>query len=303
MMPDISQQLMLTGGGTAGYARYGDPQGKPVLALHGAPASRFMYDVADAPALRLGLVIHAPDRPGYGLTPMDERPALASRTEHLVRVADALGLDRFAVLGVSGGGPYAVALAARLGTRITALALVSPVGPIADIRVDRSGSRDSLISFWHRLIFLQLPRLPWALALGARTAALAFRMAPDKYVKITSRFIGGADRHILARPEVRASIVRMTEEGLRQGAGGGVADMKIYAAPWGVDYSRITAPSVLWQSTADNIVPPAASFRLGTLIPSCRVVPIAGAGHFWVYDHIEDVLTRVRAMIDKEGGG
>lgn len=294
-----SRPLQLPGGHTVGYSLYGDPEGSPVLALHGAPSSRLMFEIADAPARRLGLAIHAPDRPGYGLTPMDERPALASRAEHLVQVADALGLDRFAVLGVSGGGPYAVALAARLGPRITTLALVSPVGPVADIRADTSMARNAAGGLWHRFVFLHLPRFSWGFDVGARLAALLFGMAPDTAAKMSSWTLGRADRRIVGRPEVRASLVRSTKEALRHGSDGSVADMKIYGAPWAVDYRRIVAPSVLWQGRSDTIVPPAASFRLGALIPGCRIVSVAGAGHFWVYDHVEDVLARVRAMIDE----
>lgn len=296
------RRLMLSDGSTGGYAFYGDPLGRPVLAIHGAPAARLMFEIADAPARRLGLAIHAPDRPGYGLTPLDERPTLASRAEHLVRVADALGLDRFAILGVSGGGPYVVALAARLGPRITSLALVSPVGPIADIRAGTVPARNAAGGWWHRFVFLHLPRFSWGFEFGARLAAFVFGLAPQTAAKVTSWTLGRADRRIVGRPEVRASLVRMTKEALRDGPGGGVADMRIYGAPWAVDYGRIVAPSVLWQGTADTIVPPSASFRLGALIPGCRIVSIAGAGHFWVYDHVEDVLTGVRATIDGKGG-
>ena len=295
---DVGRRLALPGGGAVGYALYGDPNGKPVLALHGAPASRLMFEIGDAPARRLGLAIHAPDRPGYGLTPMDENPTLESRAEHLVRVADALGLDRFAVLGVSGGTPYAVALAARLGSRVTALALVSPVGPIADIWAGHAATRHAAGDWRRRFIFLHMPRFWLGFTFGARLAALVFRMAPDAASKAMSWTLGRADRRIVRRPEVHKALVRMTQEAVRNGTDGGVADMKIYGSPWRVDLSRITAPAILWQGTVDTIVPPEASFLLGTLIPNCRMVRLDGAGHFWVFDHVEDVLREMRGMVD-----
>ena len=124
--------LDLPSGQRLGFARYGFPGGTPLIAFHGAPACRLMFASADEPARRLGLEIIAPDRPGYGLSPLDADPTLESRTDQNVALVDALGLDRFAVIGVSGGAPYAVALAARLGSRVTNLALVSPMGPIAE---------------------------------------------------------------------------------------------------------------------------------------------------------------------------
>lgn len=124
--------LQLPGFGKIGVATYGDPGGHPVLAFHGTPASRLMYRKGDAAARRLGFRLIAPDRPGYGLTPIDDGPTLASRTDMHVALADTLGLDRLSLLGVSGGAPYATALASRLKDRIATLALVSPMGPVAD---------------------------------------------------------------------------------------------------------------------------------------------------------------------------
>ena len=97
-----SRILRLAGGRRIGYAEFGDAQGLPVLAIHGTPGSRFMFALTDEAARARGLRIIAPERPGYGLSDDRRGVSLAQSAEDMKALADALGLDRFAVIGVSG---------------------------------------------------------------------------------------------------------------------------------------------------------------------------------------------------------
>lgn len=290
-----SRVVTVASGKRFGVVEYGDPAGVPILALHGAPACRLMFDVADQAARNLGLRLLAFDRPGYGLSPRDYGATLASRTEVFAELIDALGLDRFGVIGISGGGPYAVALAAHLGTRVLALGLISPMGPIADVAA-QSTTDHVPISTAHRAFFLDLPHHPWLLRANAEVAMWSFRMAPRFFSHSFAHVLAESDRRIVARPEVERSIIAMTLEATRHGIGGGIADLEIYGEPWNVDYARITAPAHLWQGTADVIVPPAVSLRLGRMIPTCEVTRIEGAGHFWIYEEIAPTLAVVKTI-------
>jgi pimeloyl-ACP methyl ester carboxylesterase len=131
-------------------AEYGARDGFPVIALHGTPGSRLKYAVADGTAASLGLRLISPDRWGYGGTDAHPDPSLATYAQDVDFIAGLLGLGRFGVIGISGGGPYAVAAAARLGSRITRLALVAPVGSIAET------PRREMRPF-HRFCFRVLP--------------------------------------------------------------------------------------------------------------------------------------------------
>ncbi|MET0869990.1 MAG: alpha/beta hydrolase, partial [Methyloceanibacter sp.] len=113
-----SQILRLADGRRIGFAEYGDPDGQPVLAIHGTPGSRLMFALTDAPARERRLRIVAPERPGYGLSDFQLQRSLAEAASDLEQCANALGLRRFALIGVSGGGPYAVAAAAAMPRRI-----------------------------------------------------------------------------------------------------------------------------------------------------------------------------------------
>src|SRR5262245_42265418 len=140
-------------GRSIGYAEFGDPDGAPVIALHGTPGSRLMFALADQAARQRGLRIIAPERPGYGLSDGRNFANLADASFDFVELADFLELKSFALLGISGGGPFAVATASLMPERVKLLALISPVGPIAEV-ADR-------ISAWHRHLFTELAVSPF----------------------------------------------------------------------------------------------------------------------------------------------
>lgn len=297
----------LSDGRRFGLAVYGAEDGLPVLALHGAPASRLMFDVADAPAKKFGLRLYCPERPGYGVTAADTGATLATRARDLGEIADKLGLDRFGVLGVSGGGPYAVALAELMGQRVAAIALVSPMGPIAQfLDAQKRGEVDprlGRVGRGHRVFFIELAKHRSVLKAQSVISARAFKAAPQMFAKLFARILSSDDRRILSQPHVRESQVRMTLEALRHGVDGGLADMAIFAKPWPVDFRNISAPAILWQGDEDRVVPVPASLWLSGLIEGCRLVKLRGAGHFWVYDHVGDVLEALAGMmpVDLDG--
>lgn len=286
--------LRLPDGTQVGVAVYGDPAGLPVLAFHGTPASRLMYRKGDAAARKLGLKLIAADRPGYGLSPLDRNGSLASRTAMHVAIADALALDRFALVGVSGGGPYATALASRLSRRITALALVSPMGPVADY-VAAGLPRLPLLQ---RRFFLNMSQRRWLVKPGAALGVAAFRAAPRAFAHLFKTALGGDDRRVLSDPGVLDGLIDMTEEAVRTGAGGAVADFRIFGQPWHVDYAAITAPTTVWAGTADKVVPVPVCVYLARRIPQGRLLTVPGAAHFWILEHVSEVLAQVRAMAD-----
>ena len=289
-----ARTLRLPSGRTLAYAEYGDPLGRPVLALHGAPASRIMFTIADQAARSRGLRLIAPDRPGYGATPPDRGPrSLSAIAADMEGLADALRLERPGLIGISGGAPYAVATAARLGRRAAALALVSPMGPLA-------GGRDArVLTTGHRCFFLALPRHRLMLRIGARGAAAAFHAAPGTTAALFARLLGPADRAILAKPAARAALIDFTREALRQGVDGAIADLTAYAAPWDADPAAVMAPTLLWHGTVDRVVPEAAALRLAELIPGCRLQRLEGAGHFWIMQHTDEVLTELAAAMSR----
>jgi pimeloyl-ACP methyl ester carboxylesterase len=275
-----------------GYAEFGAPGGYPVLCWHGAPASRLMYKIAGDNAARHGLRLIAFDRPGSGLTTPHRKLTLQARLQDAAALVAALELDRFALLAISGGGPYAVAMAAQGCDRISALALVSPLGPLND-----DGVRPHLAKRYQRF-FLGLPQWQRALRAGANVSRRAYLAAPALHHRLSAAVLPASDRQIVRKTAVRASMIEMMRETFRQGSDCGPDDLTIYSRPWADNPARITAPSFVWYGLADTIVPPISPRTLAARIPGCEVREIPDAGHFWVYDNIDAVMERLRGMID-----
>jgi pimeloyl-ACP methyl ester carboxylesterase len=289
-MAEPSQTFRLRDGRALGWIAYGAPSGRPILAFHGAPACRLLFSPADAEAARLGLRVIAPDRPGYGLSDPYPGRTLGHWVDDLSQLMDRLGIVRAPVVAVSGGGPYAVAVAARLGARIAGLALVSPLGEVA------SPSARQRMTRLQRAFFRGLSRHPLLLRRGTAAARAGFLAAPDGSYAALKAILSEADQRVLANPEVRTVIMDVTREAFRPGIEGAVSDMLIYGRPWGVDVSAIACPSVLWQGNADHIVPAALAFALGATLPACSVRRLDGQGHFWVLEHVREVLEAVSAF-------
>jgi pimeloyl-ACP methyl ester carboxylesterase len=281
----------LPDGRTLGYTEFGDPLGLPVFGFHGTPGSRFMFRLAHEPARRLGLRIIAPDRPGFGLSDYQENRTLADWTKDVHALAGKLGLDRFAVAGISGGGPYVAACAALLPENVTTAALISPVGPL------HSPEGPDNLPPAHILTFRLLPHVTPAMRGAFSLGRVMFMNASDTMYQMIMRRAGAADEHILLRPEVRKNLLAGVIEGFRPGVQGVVEEMRLFAKPWNIPFEAIQAPVLLWQGAADNNVPVAASLRLAEIIPGCELFRIEGAGHYWIFDHMEEVLVAIKQKI------
>lgn len=267
------------------YRRFGDPGGHPVLALHGTPGSRLKYAMADAAAKEAGLALLSVDRWSYGKSDGHPRPSLAAFADDMEAFADRLGLGRFAVLGVSGGGPYAASVGAVVGNRISALALVAPVGPIA------GAPSSPRLSHFHNLAFRGLARTPGAMrAVFWGFRRLITRRDASLAMRIASARASAVDRRTLCRPYERQSLVDAFRAGLEPGAAGPALDMTLFGLAWDVAPERITAPSRLWIGSEDRHVPVSAARLLADRIPDCERTDLQGAGHYWVMQNMPEVL-------------
>jgi pimeloyl-ACP methyl ester carboxylesterase len=281
--------LTLPDGRRVGCAEYGDPRGLPVLALHGTPGSRLMFALSHKAARERGVRLIAPERPGYGLSDYRHAESLAQIAEDLSIVANAYGFDRFAVMGVSGGGPHAVAAAAAMPDRISLLALVGPVGEVAggELRFSR----------FHRLLFKGVARRPWAMRVFFRRLRSMVFKSPDTAYRWLMRRVCAPDRHVLAQSHVRISLQAAIGEGLRPGIEGAAQDLRLYCAPWRLRLADIDVPAIVWQGSDDPVVPPAAAYALARELPNCRLDVIPAAGHYWVFARFGLILDAVVAAL------
>lgn len=284
-----SASLRLPDGRRLGYATYGDPKGTPVMVFHGLPGSRYQRHPDLNLAARLGARIVAPERPGFGRSdPLPSR-RLTDWAGDVEALADALGFERFAVAGVSAGGPYALACAARLPGRVRCVAVVSGVGPPGSM----PGGMP--MAWTARAAFGLAPRFSWLLRAPLGVAAALGRAQPERYLDRLASHLHPVDREVLARPPVRAMFAQDLAEGLRRGAGPVLQDLGLLASDWGFDPETIEVPVELWHGDADLMIPLSAALALEQRLRRPRLVRVSGGGHFLVLDCWPEILGRLIA--------
>lgn len=287
-MPSPAHQTVrLSDGRRLGFAEYGDPRGVPVFGFHGTPGSRLMLAVAETPARRCGVRLIALDRPGFGLSDFQPERTLGDWPDDVLELADALGIARFGVAGVSGGGPYALACAWKIARRLTRVSVVSGMSPVGGSEATPGLDRT------HRLLFGLWSKAPW---LTRRLMALAKRgwdRAPEKMFARIVRFAPEADRVIMTRDDVRGALIDGLADAFRADGRGVAHELILLGRAWGFSLSDIAMPVDLWHGEDDHLVPLAMGRHMASLIPVCRAEFIPGAGHYWVFDNVEALLRRL----------
>lgn len=279
--PRQCEILTLADGRRLAYAPYGIRTGSPVIYFHGGLSSRLDIAFADSLCRRMGIFLIAPDRPGIGRSDFQPQRRMRDWAEDVRALADALNLERFALLGWSGGGPYVLAAAAALGARVTAAATVASMAPL-----DRPQRLRELGMAADRALF---PLAQSAPRLAAVLLALA-RSLPAPLLRASLiQSLSGADRHVVSRMPT-ADATEFFYEALRAGARGTVADYRILGTDWDLDGSAITCPLTLWQGEADRLVPPAHAEVLQARLPQARLMRLPGCGHFLLRTNARDVF-------------
>jgi pimeloyl-ACP methyl ester carboxylesterase len=193
--PNVDDRVQLPDGRWLAYAEFGDPDGQPVFFFHGTPGYRRNPWATQTELRSVGVRLIAPDRPGVGRSTPWPRRRLLDWPDDVRHLANALELERFAVVGFSNGGPHAAACAYKLAARVTATALVAPMPPL---NVPGAVRELGLPSWYYSLA----QRMPWALrALYTGLAALA-RWDPRRAERLLLGGTSQADQQLFARPEL-----------------------------------------------------------------------------------------------------
>jgi pimeloyl-ACP methyl ester carboxylesterase len=276
--------LTLRDGRRLAYAECGDRGGSPAFYFHGTPGSRLEGAFLDAAARRQGVRLIAVDRPGYGHSDYKRGRRLTDWADDVADAADALDLKRFAVIGLSGGGPHAQACAARMPERITSASIVSGAGSPESVL----DGRGRFGRFFARLALMLTPLFAFFAAMWA-----AF-WAPRTRAWMMPRFI---DRNIMRRKEAREAFVDDVKEALRQGGGAMRQDLVMFARRWGFEPAAVGhVPVRLWHGEADRVVPVAIGRYYAREIPGCLATFFPGEEHLMLIDHADDIMRAVSQM-------
>jgi pimeloyl-ACP methyl ester carboxylesterase len=277
--PERAGRLRLGDGRQIQYAESGDPMGAPIVLMHGAPGSRLFAPPAEVPA-ELGVRLITFDRPGYGASERRDGRELLDTPADVSELVDALGIDRFSVLGVSAGGGHALACAVALGERVTGVGVASMPGPL-----------DEVPGAWDALDRRQRPAAEMAREDPTVAAGWVVRYM-QRWVGDPPSFLGGGtpdDRALLAEPDGGRMLLGDVAEALRPGPGGMADDLVALWRPWRFRTADVRPGVHVWHGGQDTRAEPSFRYLTGTL-RACRPVIWPHEGHYGVVRHWRDAL-------------
>ncbi|MBV9291753.1 MAG: alpha/beta hydrolase [Frankiales bacterium] len=270
--------ITLPDGRTLAYAEWGDPDGHPVVNHHGTPGCRLNRHPNQELLRSTGARVITFDRAGYGASSRNAGRSVVDIVPDVVALADALGVERFAVMGGSGGGPHALATAALLPDRVTRVACIVGAAPYDAMGHDAwfAGMDPENVKEFGKAV--EGEQAAYEHLVG-EDAAMCKRVAEDPSHVLGDFELPEADRAVLGRPDVASVIVESVEEQTRNGVWGWVDDDLAFVKPWGFDPATVSVPVALWWGEADVLVPPAHGEWLASVLPQAVKRVSRDAGH------------------------
>ncbi|MBK5306839.1 MAG: alpha/beta hydrolase [Frankiaceae bacterium] len=292
-MTETPLTLRLPDGRTLAWYEYGDAAGLPCVYATGTPASGLAGKTYDKGAAEAGARWISVDKPGYGHSDLAPGRTLLQWTDDVRVLVDHLGLDRFAVAGESGGGPYALALAHALPERITTAIVIAGLGPGDDPRAQDGMKRAN------KLIWVLAKRAPWAvrLAIGAMARTFTDEEKAQRYLAKQIANAPAADRAAYEDPEFAALGLAATRDAFRTGTAAAVAEMGLLTRALGFRLEDISTHVDLFHGEQDANVPVAVARRVAAALPNCDPRFYPELGHMLAFARRREVLDCVRAAV------
>ena len=262
------------------FAVWGDPEGFPILSLHGTPGSRLNRWPNEDLFVKLGACVVTHDRAGYGRSTRRRGRNVADEAADVLLLADVLEFERFGVTGGSGGGPHALACAALLPNRVIRASCAVGIAPLGSPGLERDAWLAGMDPE-------NVKEFGWAEAgedvlsveLEREHASLVERVAEDPSSILSNFDLSESDQAQLEREEFRQVISESVPEEARNGVWGWVDDDLAFLRPWGFDVAGVSIPVLIDYGVNDVLVPAAHGKWLAENVPGCVVKLNDDAGH------------------------
>jgi pimeloyl-ACP methyl ester carboxylesterase len=270
-----------------GFAEYGDPLGRTVFWFHGTPGGRRQMSPEGAiAAARMGLRIFVLERPGIGYSTKHLYDNVLGYADDVGRIADHLGIDEFGIVGLSGGGPYALACAYRFPDRVIGAAVLGGVAPTVGPDAVNGGA----VGFARRCApLLEVVNRPLAFVLHRGVRVLVPFRDPlfGLYVAVSPE----GDKRVFRRPEMKEMFIDDIMRSMRTQAAAPVFDLVLFTRDWGFRLGDIRVPIRFWHGDADHIVPLAHVQHLAGLVPDSELRIRPGESHLGCLAAADEVFS------------
>ncbi len=273
--PRFEGALLLGDGRKLGYAEFGPANGRPILWFHGTPGARRQIPpkARDASWDRDVRLI-AVERPGIGASTPHRYRAVVEFADDVRQLTEALGIERFAVVGLSGGGPYALACAHEMPERVAVAAILGSVAPSVGPEAAKGGVASITPFLGPALRALASP-----LGAGMRGFVRVMRPFADRATFLFARLMPPGDQRVFQDPAVRWMFQEDIMLGSRCYMEALFHDVALFGRHWGFEIRNVRVPVHLFYGDADNIVPLEHGEHLARLLPNAKLVIRPQEGH------------------------
>lgn len=268
-----SKFIKLANGRKLSYHEQGQKSGVPIIMLHGTPGSRIWFDEDDPVPLEMGVRAIYPDRPGYGLSDFYPGHSFSTYAKDVRQLADALGIQEFYVMGVSGGGAFAAACSLFLEDRVKGAALVSSTCPNSYIKSNHGMSTGNRVAFWLAKNF------PLGLKVISGISRTLILRYPERYLKEIKGQLCKWDQNLLEQPALQKIIALHLQEAYRQGVQGATHELGLQTRDWGFRLEDISTKTDVWHGQQDTLAPHFMGEILAKSIGQSTFHSIPTAGH------------------------
>ena len=269
--------VRLENGAVIAFEQYGDASGVPVIFCHGWPSSRTMARLTAEAARDLGIRIISPDRPGISGSSLQPNRKLSDWPQVVERLANHLGIEKFRLLAISGGAPYAYATARAMPERVRAIAIISGAVPIVDL-VDRQGLLR--LYRWMLALYQRSPRLLRRLFLMAQPILSLRPPVRLRPLVLKMLMLQTCDEESLRDSAAFEAVFESQRRAWRESAEGVMIDAQIYAQPWGFPIEEVRVPVRLWHGKQDRAFSVRLAEDIANRLPNCEARFVDGAGHY-----------------------
>ena len=284
---NLNLTFELKDGRKLGYADLGNPEAKTLFHFHGFPGSRLEVAIFADRVVQNNIRLIGIDRPGMGLSDFKKDRTILDWPDDVVELADALGINKFAIEGISGGGPYAAACAYKIPDRLTTCGIISGLGPM-DLEVEEK------IKSIRRLSFV-IRRMPWLfkLMISFQSRGLKDLEKAERKMRETIKKFPEQDRKVMDDPKLLSLFFRESAEAFRQGNKGVFYEGRLYAKPWGFNPEDIS-PKLkvyIWHGEVDEAVPVTMGRSMCKAIPNCEGKFYPNDGHYsTIFKYFEEIV-------------
>jgi pimeloyl-ACP methyl ester carboxylesterase len=280
----ISETISMPDGRKLGISHYGDLKGKPLLFFPGFGVSRLAAHPDQTIASSHGIHVISVDRPGIGLSDPQPGRSLLDWPNDITFLADKLCISKFAILGWSAGGAFALACAYKIPERLIAIGVISSSPPFSDKTVK------SYLPIKPRLLATISRISPWLIHQSFKGMRKRILNNPKKAMDKSIDEMVEADRKIATDPRYHDILLESMVTACRMHYKGLSDDVLTVARPWGFSLQQIIPLVYLWHGESDIEVPVKVGHYLADQIPNCCPKFYAGEGHFMYLSHWEEIL-------------